>query len=135
VNAHQRAAGERLATAQALTASQDAKASAVLSAAGLWLTAGGVLTAVARPHGLALVLAGAAGIGLVLAVLHLLAVLLPRGGSPATWLLQDQEPADELAKVAAIAGKKHRHLTSAIYALTGSVAGGVLAVLVAAVTR
>jgi hypothetical protein len=126
---------QRLAVAQTLTASQDAKASAVLSAAGLWLTAGGVLTAVARPHGLALVLASVAGLGLVRAVLHLLAVLLPRGGSPAQWLLEDQDPDDELAKVAGIAGTKHRHLTSSVYALGSSVIVGVLAVLTAAVTR
>lgn len=110
-------AADRVQVARALTSAQDAKAAAVLGAAGLLLTAGGVLTAFGHPGPSTLALARMAGGATSAGVLALLVSLYPRGGSPWVWLRADQQPESELRVLARLASVKHRCLQVGIWSL------------------
>jgi hypothetical protein len=121
----------RLGEVRALTRDADAKAGALLTATGILAAA----AAVVGP-GLGHAVAGvwvrvavvAAGVGLVTAVLALLAVLAPRGGRPERWLAL--APGQQLARVAAIAVRKQALLCVAVRALTVAVLAGAAAAVV-----
>jgi hypothetical protein len=103
----------------------------VLGAAGLLLTAGGILTVFGSPGAVALLLMRGAGVATAVGVGALLVVLYPRGGSPREWLLADEVPIGaELAEVARLASRKNRWLRVAIWALGIAVGLAALAVIV-----
>lgn len=129
-------ARQRLATARDLTKDMDSKAQALAGLVGLLWTGGSVVAATVRPAGIAVVLAGAAGLALVVALLALLAVVRVRGGSPLVWLLElPDDPNVELTRVARIAGRKAQWLHVAGWALAGACGLGAAAALALVVTQ
>lgn len=113
----------RLRWARELTRDADAKASGLMSGAGV-LAAVAALAATAGPVTGPGVRAGVAmaGAGLVVSLLAVLAVLIPRGGRPGWVAMSD--PALELVRVAAIVETKHRLLRVAVAALAVAVLAG-----------
>jgi hypothetical protein len=118
----------RLDLAVRMTQAADGKAAGLLSGAGVLAAAGAVAGATTHPRPVPALVCGAA---LVVALVAALAVLIPRGGSPAAWLPAcDQD--SELARVTTIVVTKHRLLQIAVIALTTSVLAGAGAVALAA---
>lgn len=126
----------RVLLARTATGAADAKAGHLLSAAGVLAAAGGLWGGGARWSGPVLVLAGVAGVGLVTALVSLLAVLAVRGWDPRSWLLPGAISAEvELERLVGIVALKHRWLRLAVRSLQVAVLVGAAAVVAAGASR
>ena len=96
---------QRLEVARAMTLAADAKASGLLTAAGVLAAAGGVLAGSRSGGPVAVAGALVTGPALVVALIALLLVLSPRGGRPGAWL-PGLDPQIELARVSRIVAAK-----------------------------